>query len=337
MTPQELLFPEISSVQARLQNNICFDREDYVFQVEQHDVLVELRPLNGWSEKTDWVSVDLGTLSFEAGLPWNLLSHLLGAKFKGDETGVVCLFLQSLIRPYLEAGTIPIQHNCLDLSWSSPPELDLGCMFSLRISCNGYECEIPVFFDERHLPGAVSQLDNLMPRKTHGSVSFPLALVACRCTLTVRELVTLQVGDMIVVGPGKYPSSFELCQSEDFFAPATLRQKKIRLTGSFRRRRVQQIEEVNMSEESNNQLGHPDNVEFLDQDTLNDLPVRIDFSLCDVEVTLDQLSKIGKGYVFDLELPPSQTVKIRVGGRIIGYGEIVSLNAAYGVRVTRRN
>lgn len=64
------------------------------------------------------------------------------------------------------------------------------------------------------------------------------------------------------------------------------------------------------------------------------LPVRLDFELGQVELTLGEIAALQPGYVFDL---PSQlegaNVTIRANGRAVGRGEMVAVGDTLGVRL----
>lgn len=68
---------------------------------------------------------------------------------------------------------------------------------------------------------------------------------------------------------------------------------------------------------------------------LGDMPVRLTFDLGESSITLQELSTIGVGHVFDLALSPRSGVNLRVNGLRVGEGEIVDIDGRLGVAVTR--
>lgn len=68
---------------------------------------------------------------------------------------------------------------------------------------------------------------------------------------------------------------------------------------------------------------------------LGDLPVRLTFDLGERSLTLQELTTIGVGYVFDLGLSPRGGVNLRVNGLRVGEGEIIEIDGRIGVAVTR--
>jgi len=67
---------------------------------------------------------------------------------------------------------------------------------------------------------------------------------------------------------------------------------------------------------------------------VDDLPVRITFSLGERNVTLGDLRRLQLGAVFDLDKPlNSGPVSIRANGRLLGVGDLVSIDGRVGVAV----
>lgn len=69
----------------------------------------------------------------------------------------------------------------------------------------------------------------------------------------------------------------------------------------------------------------------LDPDSL---PIRIDFDLGSLTLPLRELRAIQPGYSFELDRPEAQAVRIVVGSRVIGHGELIQIDDRLGVRVT---
>lgn len=68
---------------------------------------------------------------------------------------------------------------------------------------------------------------------------------------------------------------------------------------------------------------------------LGALPVRLTFDLGERSLTLEELTTIGVGHVFDLALSPRGGVNLRVNGLRVGEGEIIEIDGRIGVAVTR--
>ncbi|WP_166618327.1 type III secretion system cytoplasmic ring protein SctQ [Paraburkholderia madseniana] len=73
-----------------------------------------------------------------------------------------------------------------------------------------------------------------------------------------------------------------------------------------------------------------------DANPFGELELGLSFELGEQTLTLGELGAIGPGYVFRLAQPVADTqIGIRVNGRVVGNGQLVSLGDVLGVRVTR--
>ncbi|MEM8819088.1 MAG: type III secretion system cytoplasmic ring protein SctQ [Pseudomonadota bacterium] len=70
---------------------------------------------------------------------------------------------------------------------------------------------------------------------------------------------------------------------------------------------------------------------------VDELEVRILFSLGQVNVDIGTLRSLEPGFVFGLDRMPNGNVSLMVNGREIGEGELVSLDDSLGVRILRLN
>ncbi|HEY5892246.1 MAG TPA: type III secretion system cytoplasmic ring protein SctQ [Chthoniobacterales bacterium] len=68
--------------------------------------------------------------------------------------------------------------------------------------------------------------------------------------------------------------------------------------------------------------------------SLDELPIRLSFTVGEVEMTLGELRQLQPGFTFELNRPASQPVVVRAQGQTIGSGEIVRIGDMIGVRLT---
>ena len=68
--------------------------------------------------------------------------------------------------------------------------------------------------------------------------------------------------------------------------------------------------------------------------SIADIPIKLVFEAGRVELPLGRLEALGEGHVFPLDRPFDETVDIVAQGRIIGRGEIVTLDGFAAVRIT---
>lgn len=67
----------------------------------------------------------------------------------------------------------------------------------------------------------------------------------------------------------------------------------------------------------------------------DDLPVMLCFDLGHLELTLAALRALGPGSVLALPAPSDAPVRVTVGGRVVGTGELVEIEGQLGVRLLR--
>lgn len=67
---------------------------------------------------------------------------------------------------------------------------------------------------------------------------------------------------------------------------------------------------------------------------VDDVTVSVAFDLGRLELAIGELRRVSEGYVLNLQRPLDGAVALRVGGRLIGHGELVDIEGSLGVRVT---
>jgi type III secretion protein Q len=65
------------------------------------------------------------------------------------------------------------------------------------------------------------------------------------------------------------------------------------------------------------------------------LPVRLTFEIGRLEITLDELQRLGPGAVLELGRSISELVHISAQGQPVGQGRLVDVEGAAGVQVVR--
>ena len=68
---------------------------------------------------------------------------------------------------------------------------------------------------------------------------------------------------------------------------------------------------------------------------LDEIQVKLLFEVGRLEISLGELRTLAPGHVFELGRDPRCAVEIVAGARRIGYGEVVQIGDALGVRVVR--
>jgi flagellar motor switch protein FliN/FliY len=70
---------------------------------------------------------------------------------------------------------------------------------------------------------------------------------------------------------------------------------------------------------------------------LGDVPVSIEVELARKNLTVREILTLGPGSVLKLARSAGENIDIRVGGTLVGFGEIVILEDSMGVRITDFN
>jgi flagellar motor switch protein FliN/FliY len=68
---------------------------------------------------------------------------------------------------------------------------------------------------------------------------------------------------------------------------------------------------------------------------LMDVPVRVTVEVGRRRLSLAELSRLGPGSLVVLDREAHEPADILVNGKVVAYGEIVTIDGSYGVRVTR--
>lgn len=69
-------------------------------------------------------------------------------------------------------------------------------------------------------------------------------------------------------------------------------------------------------------------------DQISDIPVTLTVELGTRKMSIKDILSLNHGSVVELNEQAGEPLKILVNGKLIGYGEVVSLNDKYGIRVT---
>jgi flagellar motor switch protein FliN len=70
------------------------------------------------------------------------------------------------------------------------------------------------------------------------------------------------------------------------------------------------------------------------QDLVFEIPLCVAVEVGRTRLTIRELLKLGVGSVIELDRPAGEPLDIRVNGRLISRGEVVTSNDRYGVRFT---
>ena len=65
-----------------------------------------------------------------------------------------------------------------------------------------------------------------------------------------------------------------------------------------------------------------------------DIPVKLSVELGRTKIVVQELLKLHKGSVLELNKPAGDPVEVLINGRVVARGEVVVLNEKFGIRLT---
>ncbi len=181
--------------------------------------------------------------------------------------------------------------------------------------------------------GSVSQLKG-------STLIFPFRLLVGQTRLTVEEVRSLKVGDILLTQTSKPYAKF-YCGKAAFFAEP--KEKQFCMTSLLMEEDTHDLpdgimpdEDSELSELKEDKSNEPTEPKEAAKPTfpIDQLPVVITFEAGQKQMTLDQLQQVHEGYTFELDQKPEDQVQIFANGHSIGQGEWVQINEHLGVRIT---
>jgi type III secretion protein Q len=182
----------------------------------------------------------------------------------------------------------------------------------------------------RELARMLCPLLELLPAQETALPDLPVTLEVRlgSAILAVGEIDDLEAGDVIMPHtPPLIAGKAEIVLAERWVAAADLAGRSVTLTAALKDSKEQAME--------NDTSVSPPGTANIEDGTLDELPVKLNFEIGRCEIALSELRTIGVGHVFELGRDPEQSVDIVVAGRRIGWGQLVRIGDRLGVRVLR--
>jgi type III secretion protein Q len=148
--------------------------------------------------------------------------------------------------------------------------------------------------------------------------------------LTLGALKRVRPGDVILADTTAGPGRAFLVAGERLAASGVWRDRAVVL-----QERPRKIASIDGGAWSMSSAGTYDEAPAAGDAELDDIQIRVFFELGRKEVPLGELRSLIPGYVFDLNRDQRTAIDIYAGTQRVGCGEIVQINGALGVRVTR--
>ncbi|MBB5536478.1 type III secretion system cytoplasmic ring protein SctQ [Rhizobium giardinii] len=199
--------------------------------------------------------------------------------------------------------------------------------FGFELVWQGLSLPVCGYFSGALLAGLTRWADRL-PRRRLTSLTASVAIRRGYAVLSARELEQLSPGDGILIDPAAAESAMAVT-GEHFLATCTLSKEGATLCGPLLMRPKGPMRHFMSNETVDLELQGPPRVS-----SIGDIPVKIVFDVGRIELPLSELEGIGEGHVFTLDRSKPDAVEIVAQGRIIGRGEIVTLDGLAAVRVT---
>ena len=170
-----------------------------------------------------------------------------------------------------------------------------------------------------------SALQTLTPpapsRPRWPNLPITLRLALAETTLTGTELLALEPGDVVLLPPDAADHPLTLCLGERRLASARIDRNQVTLAP---------LPETRMSDNDDISQDQPATAGL----SAADLDVRLHFDLGNTTLSLAELQHLEPGYTFTLDRREQDVVRLRVGSRVIGHGELVQIDDRLGVRIT---
>jgi len=161
-------------------------------------------------------------------------------------------------------------------------------------------------------------------RRLPATVSLAFAIPA----LSGRDWRALRPGDAIVVGRSGRPPALQ-ARAAGRFWPLAQAPSGWRVEGG-----AQPLPANPSSSPENAKMSENDDNTAVAEDPARSLPVRVEFEIGQVELSLGELADLQPGYVFALPAHlEGANVVIRANGRASGRGEVVAVGETLGVRL----
>ncbi|MGO7133542.1 type III secretion system cytoplasmic ring protein SctQ [Rhizobium leguminosarum] len=204
---------------------------------------------------------------------------------------------------------------------------DLSCNFGFELTWQGLSLPLCGRFTEPMRAGLL-RWANRLPRRRLAALTATVAIRRGYAVLSARELKQLSVGDGIVINLEVGERAMAVT-GEHFLATCAFSNEGATLCGPLLTRPNGPKRHFMSNETSDQDLQGAPKIA-----SIGDIPVKLVFDIARIEMPLSQLEDIAEGHVFPLDRPQPDAVEIVAQGRIIGRGEIVTLDGLSAVRVT---
>ncbi|MBQ8707537.1 MAG: FliM/FliN family flagellar motor switch protein [Succinivibrionaceae bacterium] len=229
--------------------------------------------------------------------------------------------LEKLLQPYLTEASELLKHNITVTSYAGCDDaksFEFSADFALRLDERNQPVPVRLFFrNETAVDVFVKRLRELPKTGALDESSIPVTMekIAGSQMLTADEIRSLETGDAIVL-------------QED-----SLGRQEILLKGPGCACRVQ-ISDGPEATVTQNGLEETDQESYGMDTKIDDLKLKVEFSLGTVDMTVNQLKELQPGSVVDIGSSDLSRVAIKISDQTVGHGQIIQVNDLYALQIT---
>jgi type III secretion system YscQ/HrcQ family protein len=258
--------------------------------------------------------------------------HLEADELTAGDLGIVEFLLVSVLQHANRSLNFPFQLSLRHLI-ATPSVPQDGCLLRFVLRLSGLSGAFRLFVPADLL----FRLEQFQAAHQHEAafqaVTWKVLVNAGSAHLRAQELSELEVGDIIRIHPQievVLPASDRKSPDQGWTARQVSDQPlRLEITSTFRRNRImnQETTHENRAEE----LSAPETSET---PVLDNLPIRLQVVLDQVELNLADLRSLAVGSILELDRTHTDSVQLAANGTLIGRGQLVDIEGRMGVRLT---
>lgn len=177
--------------------------------------------------------------------------------------------------------------------------------------------------------------------KTFDSLRLPTKLVIGSTAITIIELNTIEIGDVILMDQNIYSEGNRMWAHFPPSTLITLKKEPQAVADSKSNNNENHLPEVVVEAVTESQVPNQSPTDNSGNQTrannspIDKLEVQLDFDIGSVSLPLSQIKQLKPGYIFSVDRPLDRSVYISCNGQRLAGGELVDINGSIGVRVKK--
>jgi type III secretion system YscQ/HrcQ family protein len=251
------------------------------------------------------------------------------------DLGIVEFLLASVLQRGNSSIPLPFQFSLCHLRTRSSLEQE-GCALRFVLGVRDLSGAFQLFVPSKVLSELEHSRTMVQDEAAFQTVTWRVVVNAGSAHLSAHELSELDVGDIVLIAPQMelvLPASDRNSPDQGWTArQAGDHPVRIEITGALWRNRI-------MDQETNqeNQPAETPAAESSERPLVDELPIRLEVILDQVDLKLTELRSLTAGSILELDRAQAGSVQLAANGTLIGLGELVNIEGRMGVRVTEWN